>query len=151
MIQLNETLASLAGRSMQERIGRSTHEMTANLPIELQRELKRKKLVVVNRGRDPADIGKAQLQEVFDILDEDGSGSLDPGEIAEALKILDLKISLKTAMQVMDSDSSGEVSCSEFSSWWFKHHGIDKIPEVKYSMGSPRPTDDGDGDGVARP
>ena len=151
MIQLNETLASLAGRSMQERIGRSTHEMTANLPIELQRELKRKKLVVVNRGRDPADIGKAQLQEVFDILDEDGSGSLDQGEIAEALKILDLKISLKTAMQVMDSDSSGEVSFSEFSSWWFKHHGIDKIPEVKYSMGSPRPTDDGDGDGVARP
>ena len=74
---------------------------------------------------------------------------LGAGEIAEALKILDLKISLKTAMQVMDSDSSGEVSFSEFSSWWQKHHGIDKIPEVKYSMGSPRPTDDGDG--VARP
>lgn len=135
MIQLNETLTRLAGRHL-------PIEPQEELPIAVQRNLKRKQLAVVNKGRNPADIPRAALEEVFRILDSDGSGQLDRSEVKEALQILDLKgVDPKAAMKAMDEDGSGEVSFDEFADWWAVTNGVSMMSprsQPVYKAGSPR-------------
>ena len=144
MIQLNETLSKLAGRhkKTQEEDLKAGDPQAAEAFEAAQRDIKRKQLEVVNRGYNPADIPEKVLEEVFKVLDSDGSGQLDKDEVAEALKILDFKsVNAKTAMREMDDDGSGEVDFTEFKHWWENVHGVvAKSPGSKpqYKAGSPR-------------
>lgn len=62
------------------------------------------------------------LRGLFDDIDEDGSGVLDRGEIAElARKLLGkplTKREIDAAMEEMDGDGNGEIDFEEFRDWW---------------------------------
>ncbi len=156
LIQLNETLSQLAGRhkKTQEEELKAGNPQAVEAFEAAQRDLKRKQLEVVNRGYNPADIPEKVLEEVFKVLDSDGSGQLDKDEVAEALKILDLKsVDANSAMQDMDDDGSGEVDFDEFKQWWENIHGVvAKSPGSKpqYKAGSPRGSTPRPGPGPGR-
>eukprot|EP01052_Picozoa_sp_SAG31_P030182 SAG31_NODE_3075_length_4712_cov_2.262302_5_plen_559_part_01 len=68
-----------------------------------------------------APISDAEIQEMFDVIDEDGSGLLDRNEVHKMLKGLGRCLStsdLDAAMEAMDGDGSGEVDADEFREWW---------------------------------
>ena len=91
-IQCNETLVALAQRTIAD-----GNKM--GVPVELLRHLKSKTLLKVNSSRAPQDIGHKEVRDTFQLLDEDGSGDLSPVEVAKAMKLLGLKVNLKTAMR----------------------------------------------------
>eukprot|EP01052_Picozoa_sp_SAG31_P007365 SAG31_NODE_351_length_17237_cov_7.010445_9_plen_114_part_00 len=64
---------------------------------------------------------KAIIRELFELMDEDGGGSLDHGEIKKLAKSMGAKLTdeeLNTALVEMDADGSGEVDFGEFYDWW---------------------------------
>jgi Ca2+-binding EF-hand superfamily protein len=63
------------------------------------------------------------LKEVFDMVDEDGSGLLDREEVALVVEFFagEKEVSdqdIDGAMDQMDEDGSGEVDFEEFLAWW---------------------------------
>jgi hypothetical protein len=63
--------------------------------------------------------------QIFEELDEDGSGSLDQTEIQELMKRIGKPLSageLRDAMAEMDKDQSGSVDVLEFRSWLHKQN-----------------------------
>merc|ERR1711907_453067 len=85
MIQLNDTLAQLAGRR-DEKKWDEDDAFKVNM-----RKIMRKQLELVTRGLKPAQVTEDVLKKVFKILDTDGSGCLDNNEVVEALKVLDFR------------------------------------------------------------
>ena len=66
----------------------------------------------------------AQLRELFDDIDADGSGSLDRDEILQLAMRLGKRLSateLDGAMKEMDTDGDEEVSFDEFRVWWERY------------------------------
>jgi calmodulin len=64
---------------------------------------------------------KDDLREMFEQIDEDGSGILDRGEVQQLMISLGTNLStgeFENAMRAMDGDGSGEVDFTEFLSWW---------------------------------
>ena len=62
----------------------------------------------------------ARVRATFDVIDEDGSGSLDRGEVVQLLERLDAqptKVEL-ARLADMNKNSDGEVSVDEFLKWW---------------------------------
>ena len=69
--------------------------------------------------------GDKDLKEVFDMVDEDGSGLLDREEVALVVEFFagEKEVSdqdIDGAMELMDEDGSGEVDFEEFLGWWKK-------------------------------
>ena len=63
----------------------------------------------------------AELRELFDLIDEDRSGSLDRAEIQNLAGRLGKHLTvdqLDEAMAEMDEDGGGEVDFDEFQTWW---------------------------------
>ena len=64
------------------------------------------------------------LQKVWERVDEDGSGTLDRGEVSKVLIQMGFggtgKKVLDAAMAEMDEDGSGEVDYEEFTAWFMK-------------------------------
>lgn len=63
------------------------------------------------------------VKDMFDILDDDGSGTLERAEIERLIARLGMPTSastMDTAMAELDEDGSGEVEFSEFKAWWDK-------------------------------
>lgn len=62
-----------------------------------------------------------ELRELFNLIDEDGSGSLDRGEIENLAGRLGKHLTatqLDEAMAEMDTDGGGDVGFDEFVDWW---------------------------------
>lgn len=63
----------------------------------------------------------AELRELFDLIDEDNSGSLDRDEIQNLAGRLGKHLTiaqLDEAMDEMDEDGGGAVEFDEFVAWW---------------------------------
>ena len=78
--------------------------------------------------RKPKKTPRQECRELFDEVDDDGSGLLDVGEIVKLAKLLGVDLSpaqCKEAMDEMDDDSSGEVDFEEFYMWFKKTSGPD--------------------------
>jgi Ca2+-binding EF-hand superfamily protein len=62
------------------------------------------------------------LKEIFELIDEDGSGLLDREELSVLADFFSDKpmseAQLDAAMKEMDEDNSGEVDFDEFKQWW---------------------------------
>ena len=61
------------------------------------------------------------MKELFNALDEDGSGLLDADEVANLCNRLGIAMSqddIAVAMDEMDGDGNGEVECGEFGMWY---------------------------------
>ena len=69
---------------------------------------------------------EAKLREMFEELDEDGSGSLDHGEVAKLAERLGRppmdEETLEKAMAMMDEDGNGTIDFLEFLAWWRLGH-----------------------------
>ena len=66
---------------------------------------------------------KSIIRELFELMDADGGGSLDRGEIKTLAKSMGAKLTdeeLNHALAEMDSDGGGEVDFAEFYDWWSK-------------------------------
>lgn len=71
---------------------------------------------------------REECRELFDEVDDDGSGLLDVGEILKLAKLLGVDLNqaqCKQAMDEMDDDGSGEVDFEEFYMWFKKTSGAD--------------------------
>lgn len=61
-----------------------------------------------------------RLEKVFNIIDDDKSGTIEFEEILSAVKILEIPINtedLKTTFQFFDSDKNGHIDLDEFKRW----------------------------------
>lgn len=66
------------------------------------------------------------LKNLFDMLDKDKNGSIDPHELKDAFTELDLDLNIKTIYQIMaelDDDQSGMIEFPEFYKLW-----LGKVP-----------------------
>ena len=74
---------------------------------------------------------------MFDEVDDDGSGSLDPSEVALLYKKARgeslTKKELKTAMTQMDTDGDNQVQFEEFERWW-RDNGGDLAKHTERAM-----------------
>ena len=62
-------------------------------------------------------IDEAKVKEMFDMLDADGGGSIDTGELTQAfiaLGISDTKEEIELLVREIDTDGSGEIEYEEF-------------------------------------
>jgi Ca2+-binding EF-hand superfamily protein len=69
---------------------------------------------------------REECRELFDEVDDDGSGLLDVGEIVKLARLLGVSLNpaqCKEAMDEMDDDGSGEVDFEEFFQWWERTSG----------------------------
>ena len=69
---------------------------------------------------DPNDDPDGMI-ELFNVHDEDGSGLLDAGEVANLCNRLGIAMGqddIAAAMDEMDHDGNGEVECAEFGMWY---------------------------------
>jgi Ca2+-binding EF-hand superfamily protein len=65
--------------------------------------------------------GTQKAREIFNKIDEDGSGSLDSEEIRKLCLMLGMPLEkgdLLSVMQEMDIDADGRISFEEFNDWW---------------------------------
>lgn len=72
------------------------------------------------------------VKDMFELIDEDGSGALDEREVSKlAVKLGDRmkRRHLIDAMAAMDPDQIGEVTLPMFRTWWFErqHHWTDLL------------------------
>ena len=77
------------------------------------------------KSTDPEVVAK-DLRDAFAMVDVDGSGGIDAGELKGLAKMLGVRMSdkdLKQAMSEMDEDGSGEVDFEEFAAWWQAQQG----------------------------
>jgi len=91
---------------------------------------------VVRPELDPA--MKLQLQQAFDLIDQDGSGAIDVDELEEAFKVLGIKASRRQVEEMMDEvdeDKSGEVELPEFEQIMTKQLMADPDEKSKSSSG----------------
>ncbi|KAF0695415.1 Aste57867_13764 [Aphanomyces stellatus] len=68
----------------------------------------------------PAELRRAQMRDVFDAYDVDGSGTIDTDELRYLFDELGIAIDrrgLADAMRAMDSDGNGVIGFDEFFSW----------------------------------
>eukprot|EP01046_Picozoa_sp_COSAG06_P022957 COSAG06_NODE_1804_length_8360_cov_8.543155_6_plen_155_part_00 len=71
------------------------------------------------------------LHELFDSIDEDGSGTLEREEIASLALEMETPLTdreLDVAMATMDADNSGEVDFDEFSEWYASMRKKGRMP-----------------------
>eukprot|EP01023_Acetabularia_acetabulum_P047246 TRINITY_DN4969_c0_g1_i4.p3 TRINITY_DN4969_c0_g1~~TRINITY_DN4969_c0_g1_i4.p3 ORF type:complete len:166 (-),score=41.51 TRINITY_DN4969_c0_g1_i4:284-781(-) len=64
-----------------------------------------------------SDAQREQLQECFELMDQDGSGAIDADELGAAFKLLGINIKRSDLVEMLkevDRDGSGEVEYSEF-------------------------------------
>lgn len=64
---------------------------------------------------------EAEIRDLFNLIDEDGSGTLEASEIQGLAKELGkpmTDVEVQDAMEEMDADGSGEVDWEEFLFWW---------------------------------
>jgi Ca2+-binding EF-hand superfamily protein len=61
-----------------------------------------------------------RVVEGFHKLDKDGSRTIDPDELKELLKSIQFKISIESAMEILDKDGDGVISLSEFVEFFSK-------------------------------
>ena len=67
---------------------------------------------------------RAEAEQLFAEVDEDGSGTLDAEEVQQLASRLGLKldrVAAKAAMDVMDADGGGDVDFEEFWMWWVEN------------------------------
>ena len=65
--------------------------------------------------------GEAEIRDLFNTIDEDGSGTLETNEIAALAIELGCPMSddeVAAAMADMDTDGGGDVDWEEFLFWW---------------------------------
>ena len=77
------------------------------------------------KSTDPEVVAK-ELQDAFAMVDVDGSGEIDAGELRGLAKMLGMRMSdkdIQQAMGEMDEDGSGEVDFEEFAAWWTAQQG----------------------------
>jgi hypothetical protein len=63
-----------------------------------------------------------KLKEMFQVLDADGSGTLDKGEVKKMAKLMGDNLrpeALRSAFEQMDKLNQGEVTFEQFKKWWF--------------------------------
>lgn len=62
---------------------------------------------------------KQEIQEVWQKVDEDGSGALDPEEMQHMFSAMGQNdINVEAAIKEIDEDGDGEVDFDEFFEWW---------------------------------
>jgi hypothetical protein len=79
-----------------------------------------------HKGEEGAD-GTAKWQEMFNMIDADGNGSLGLEEMGVFFKLMGRKqTELRAMYRDVDSDGNGKVSFSEFMGWFKRDvlHGI---------------------------
>lgn len=76
-INFNETLIALG------KWGGVVRKTTVELPDSTKRELRMTELRVVNSKRAAGAIIESEIKAAFDLLDEDGSETLDPAEVEQ--------------------------------------------------------------------
>eukprot|EP00927_Polykrikos_kofoidii_P054748 TRINITY_DN49122_c0_g1_i1.p1 TRINITY_DN49122_c0_g1~~TRINITY_DN49122_c0_g1_i1.p1 ORF type:complete len:530 (-),score=120.33 TRINITY_DN49122_c0_g1_i1:151-1674(-) len=78
--------------------------------------------------------GDADLRQIFDKFDVDGSGDLDEYEVRQAMKMLGCKHVTQTAtrnvLQKIDGSNKGRISWEEFQSFFKEARGADQIKDV---------------------
>ena len=110
------------------------------LRARLQRAAKSTAMVLAvgprstNSNRQGEQLGKKlelrRLKEVWASVDEDGSGTLDRGELRKIFKAMGKNFSdreFDRAMNQIDGDGSDEVDFDEFTAWWAKEMAKDGI------------------------
>jgi hypothetical protein len=92
---------------------------------------------------DSDKITDEDLRMIFSILDEDGSGLLDTGEVALLVEmfageeeVTDEQI--EASMAQLDDDGSGAVEFDEFAAWW-RAKGIAQAADVEIEIGRSGP------------
>ena len=84
------------------------------------------------------DQSEEQLKIVFDMIDDDGSGALDEGEVARLIHYFQDKPPTEeeaaTAMEFMDRDRSGSIEFDEFLWWWRERTVGEDVVEATSSL-----------------
>lgn len=76
---------------------------------------------VLNDSKILQHLSTVQLHAIFDQMDVDGDGSLEPQEINRALTLLGIDRDLERLLEELDTTQDGVVSFDEFLAWWRKN------------------------------
>mmetsp|Transcript_56944 Transcript_56944/g.123251 ORF Transcript_56944/g.123251 Transcript_56944/m.123251 type:complete len:600 (-) Transcript_56944:54-1853(-) len=66
-------------------------------------------------------LSKQQLELIFDKIDHNCSGSLQPRELLSALEVIGIQRNLNELVDELDTSHDGNISLEEFIAWWEKH------------------------------
>jgi len=65
-------------------------------------------------------LSEQQVRMIFEELDMESNGSLEPRELQQALEILGIDRNVDELIEELDTAKDGAVSFSEFNEWWWR-------------------------------